>query len=152
MQGTTGYNDETIETPIGYLDPRTIPGGVMFSAVIDSIGNIAGQDVTFQYTITNIGNGFNKDSGKFKVPVDGVYEFSFSTYDNSPFNVYIHVRKNGADLFTVRSSDAANQYNSFGYTWQLSLNKNDIINLYVTNQILANISHPFSFIGKLVSE
>jgi hypothetical protein len=152
MQGTTGYNDETIETLIGYLDPRTIPGGVMFSAVIDSKQNIGNQDVTFEYTVTNIGNGFNKDLGKFKAPVDGVYEFSFSTIDNSGSNVYIHVRKNGADLFKVRSSINASDHNSFGYTWQLSLNKNDLINLYVQNYIYAFSDHPFSFIGKLVSE
>jgi hypothetical protein len=47
-------------------------------------------------------------------------------------------------------NEPANLKNSFGYTWQLSLKKHDIINLYVENAIYVGYSHPFSFIGKML--
>jgi hypothetical protein len=154
MVNTIGYEDETMEILVGYLDPTSIPGGVMFGAVSDSLeGSIIDQDITFEYTVSNIGNAFDASTGIFKVPVDGTYQFAFSTYDqSSTTRAYVQVFKNGTKVFSVVSSHPAEIANRFGHTWQMSLKKNDQINLHIAGTIWSSNAHPVSFIGKLVAE
>jgi hypothetical protein len=154
MVNTIGYEDETMEILVGYLYPTSIPGGVMFGAVSDTLeSTFFDQDIVFDYTVSNIGNAFDVSTGIFKVPVDGTYQFTFSAYDaDSTARAYIQVFKNGLKVFSFLSSNPAEIMNHFGHTWQMLLKKDDQINLHVTGGIWSGINHPVSFVGKLVAE
>ena len=51
---------------------------VIFSAVRTKNYVNPGDNITFDDTVTNIGNGIDPESGVFTAPVSGIYSFSIS--------------------------------------------------------------------------
>jgi hypothetical protein len=156
LEDSEGYEDPTMESMIGYLDTHSLPGGVMFAAALVGTGNIAdGRYLTFTDLISNVANSFEKSTGTFTTPVTGTYEFSFSSVTGSNIGSYanIYVRKNGENVSMIRDDNNSDNYNNFGHTWQMNLQKGDTINLYLHGGTIyiSSVDHTV-FIGKLVAE
>ncbi|KAL4225810.1 hypothetical protein ACF0H5_013800 [Mactra antiquata] len=67
-----------------------------FSTMNHAVTNTgSNQQIPFQNVITNIGNGYNKYSGDFRVPVSGVYVFSATITPHSGHSTHYYFVVNG---------------------------------------------------------
>jgi hypothetical protein len=160
MDESDGYNGLDIETSLGYLDPRSLPGGVLFSAQISLTSLIKPtQPIVFDKTILNIGDAFEPTTGMFTAPTNAVYQFMFSanTYGSASYLTYIEVHVNGEVVFQIREDypSGSSSGNKFGHNWSMNLNNGDTMQLILTNGRLGYSSdylYPIVLIGQLVSE
>jgi hypothetical protein len=154
MDKVNGYEDEDLELFIGYLEPRSLPGGVIFAAqrVSSSNSEYVTGDMTYTVTITNIGNGFDKTTGIFMAPVAGTYQFNYSSQGNFAAAVHVFVKKNGSIQFETYEGGADNDAGILGMTFQISLVKGEQINMYVDGQVYIENDMPAFFSGFLISE
>lgn len=158
MKSTDGYEDVTMESSIGYLDPRTLPGGVLFSAFLKfdtAAVNLGPGAITFNETTTNVGNSFDISTGIFKTPVDGTYQFTFSSITGSvsPSFAYVYVQKNGLNHLLIMEKNANGIWNKFGQTWVMNLLTGDQIGLYVFDgTIYIHYARQTIFTGELILE
>ncbi|KAL4225812.1 hypothetical protein ACF0H5_013802 [Mactra antiquata] len=108
------------------------------STVISNTGS--DQQIPFQNVITNVGNGYNKYSGDFRVPVSGVYVFSatitphtgqhghfyyvvngraesyFYSHYGSSATQQVVLNLNAGDTIAVHASDAGYRIEGSGYS------------------------------------
>jgi hypothetical protein len=159
MESTDGYEDVAMESSIGYLDLRSLPGGVVFSAMLnnDPPLNLRPGTLIFTKIVSNIGNSFDLSTGIFKVPVSGTYQFTFSslTGHNDNSYAYVQVMKNGNMELNIMERNAQGYLNSFGQTWQMNLISGDNLSLYlgITGSTIYLDSQRFTtFTGELVLE
>ena len=157
------------------LDAKKIGTPVIFAAVRKSaLGEYnhvkPGADITFTEMVTNIGNGMDPETGVFKAPVTGVYEFSISAESNiEDPTTSINVFKNDEYEFRITDLNQSNQKNhvNIAYTWCLELVQDETVKLAMSNSngLFVNyqvfvwfngylMSNPviFSVIRKAVSE
>ncbi|XP_060887570.1 cerebellin-1-like [Labrus mixtus] len=91
---------------------------VAFSASLSNFGEInrgpsTDKTLIFKRIFSNIGNGYDKSTGVFTAPVDGLYYFSFSTYGYNTHVMGAMLIKNGIlqistyDFPSVDSSDSS---------------------------------------------
>jgi hypothetical protein len=161
MESTDGYEDVAMESSIGYLDLRSLPGGVVFSAMLnnDPPLNLRPGTLIFTKIVSNIGNSFDLITGIFKVPVSGTYQFTFSSLTGSDSNSlsYVQVMKNGnIEMSIMEGYRYSKGYlNSFGQTWQMNLISGDNLSLYLadTGGIIYLVNQGFTtFTGELILE
>ncbi|XP_045157047.2 caprin-2-like isoform X2 [Mercenaria mercenaria] len=70
-----------------------VGGGVAFTAYMDHDGDFgADQTIIFNRVITNEGSGYNKYTGVFTCPQDGMYLFSFFIWERSDTDTIKQVR------------------------------------------------------------
>jgi hypothetical protein len=156
MDESDGYNDLDIETSLGYLDPRSLPGGVLFSAQIFLTSQLgANQPIVFDTTILNIGDAFDQTTGMFTAPTTAVYQFMFAA-NNGHSTLYpiIDVHVNGEVVFQIVEG-AGSIRSKFGHNWSINLNNGDTMQLILTQGYLrgySNYALPVVLIGQLVSE
>ena len=76
---------------------------------------------------------FDKKSGRFTTPLNGVYEFSLAIpHNNVKGSAYIIVEKNDAKELQFISYEPSNEgYNTLSFTWYMELKKDDKIRLKV---------------------
>lgn len=114
----------SVETP----GASTLP--VAFSAALTTTSTInAQQNVIFDKVITNVGNGYNKSSGKFTAPMKGLYFVSvtlFNFYHVSPTMELVQNDQNVVDLYLDGSG---HQNSGMSQTLVLQLNKGDTISV-----------------------
>jgi hypothetical protein len=158
MDESDGYNGLDIETSLGYLDPRSLPGGVLFSAQIFFTSRFdATQPIVFDKTILNIGDAFEPTTGMFTAPTNAVYQFMFSANNYGSVYTYIEVHVNGEVVFQIKEvfSSGVSTGNKFGHNWSMNLNNGDTMQLILTNGYLdysSDYAYPIVLIGQLVSE
>jgi hypothetical protein len=154
MDKVNGYEDEDLELFIGYVELRSLAGGVIFAArASSSDGMYVTGDMTHTVTITNIGNGFDKTTGICMAPVAGMYQFNYSSQGNYYGSVQVFVKKNGSNQFGTYEGNADGNYGILGMTFQMSLVKGDQINMSVnTGQVYIRDDMPAFFSGFLISE
>ncbi|XP_038047582.1 collagen alpha-1(X) chain-like [Patiria miniata] len=103
--GEKGLKGEPGETTVVTPTPPTI---VAFSAVLTShFRGGSGADVVFSSATTNIGDGYDSQSGVFTCPVAGAYFVSvnlMSLGDDS--GVYHHLKLNGQTVITLHDNQA----------------------------------------------
>ena len=81
-----------------------------------------GDDITFDDTVTNIGNGMDPESGVFTAPISGIYSFSLSAIQqftsstswNNQVGI-IQVLRDGELEFYI---EELNQYDITNYDWE----------------------------------
>jgi hypothetical protein len=159
MESTNGYEDVTMETPIGYLDPRTLPGGVLFSASIRPASG--SHDITYGALIfneiqLNIGNGFSQETGIFTVPMTGTYRFTFSS-ESALTNTYdftsIKILKNEVIYSYIVDGNNGDNLDRMSHVWVMFLNASDAIHLSVNiNGIYTSYNRETTFSGELVDQ
>ena len=125
---------------------------VIFSAVREqkAVDQII---ITFDKTVTNIGNGMNPESGVFTAPVSGIYSFSLSgsRFFKTSGAVYIDVLKNEEVEFTIIEQNyyfqiTKTDQEGLNQSWMMSLAQNDKVqmklnlglDLYFYSQIVVN--------------
>jgi hypothetical protein len=157
MESTDGYEDVTMEKAMGYLDPRTLPGGVLFSASIrpeSGWQDISSGALIFNKIHLNIGNGFSQETGIFTVPMTGTYRFTFSSESARTLSATsIGVNKNGVLYSYIHDGNVADNYNNMSYVWVMFLNASDTIQLSVgDNGIYTDSNRETTFSGELVDQ
>ena len=98
----------------------------------------SGSDYVFDSVITNIGSHYNSTTGKFTVPIAGIYHISANilAMDNTNANGFIltkNTNNNQADeLARVRSHDSSqSNHNSLTVSVTVNLNVNDTVFCHV---------------------
>jgi hypothetical protein len=153
MTTSQNYNDVNMETLIGYVDPRSLPGGVMFAVLNSGNGIIVNVDLTFNHVVSNVGNSMNPTTGIFKAPVLGTYQFSFSAVTGSEGGMsYVYVFKNGEEAMAIVEESKVVGRNNFGQNWQMNLKTGDEIKLTLYGTIFEDSVVHTVFIGQLVAE
>ncbi|XP_052678040.1 complement C1q tumor necrosis factor-related protein 3-like [Crassostrea angulata] len=115
------------------LGIRTVPAPtecmIAFYAYMSTTETYPGTHHTIIYDneVTNIGNGYNRLSGIFTAPVDGVYVFSWTIFMGHPgeyktIELMLNSRRVGASYVYD-----LNAYSSVSGTAVLSMQKNDIV-------------------------
>ena len=147
-----------METPLGFLDTFLDPEIISFVVYKNSGGDLSG-DVTYDTILYNHGGGLDKDSGEFRVPKSGLYEFSFHAQvggRDSDNSARVYMYKNGAsslflqEFYIVNSS---NQWVSSTLTWTLELEVNDVIKMRVERGVIYSVSSQWiNFSGHLIRE
>jgi len=123
-------------------------------AVVRKTDVAAGQSITFDTVIANIGESMDATSGTFTAKRQGLYMFTFTTVSqDAEKRVLIQVLKNGAEIFVIEDGNSKNQSN-ISYSWMLQLVQGDIITL--TNHPSYNGLHGCSndwihFTGQLLN-
>ena len=79
------------------------------------------------------GGGFEKSSGTYTVPEDGIYIFGLKAYSGSQLartqiNFY---KNNAADIIAVYDGNDKDNFNNLGTTWTDTLKKGDKLRLKV---------------------
>ena len=96
-------------------------------AVVRKSDIAAGQNITFDTVIANIGESMDATSGTFTAKIRGLYMFTFTTVSqNDKGAVHIWVKKNGSNVFLIEDGNAENQSN-ISASWMLQLDQGDTI-------------------------
>ena len=151
MQNSDGYDDNSIESLLGYLNTSPEPAQIMFSVYSNS-GNIeGGHYIDFDYTWINNGNHFSLSDGEFTAPIHGNYEFSFSGHHNpNAHHTKILVLKNGNVVQGFQAYDHSYVIN-LSSIWITELKAGDKIRLSVFAGSLYCSSNAYrTFSGKLL--
>ena len=95
-----------------------------------------GDDITFDETVTNIGNGMDPKSGVFTAPISGIYSFSFSAiqrFDPPESKGLVQVLKDGQVEFYIEElSQPVRLFEDFeglNHSWMMSLLHNEKVHL-----------------------
>lgn len=101
-------------------------------SLVKSYSLVVGDSIQFDDIVTNIGNAFNKATGKFTCPVDGTYVFSTSIVCDKLDIMHVAVLKNGKPMFnSLCDNRSGNSWNQGGGMTILSLNSGDTVHLGV---------------------
>lgn len=73
------------------------------------------EDVKFENVITNVGDCYNPETGRFRVPVDGVYQFNIAVAAQGRRKVLFSQRGRMNDLNLVRT----NHWSLLPIFWQM---------------------------------
>jgi len=114
------------------LDERTKP--VSFRAFRESFGEDIIKDwITFEKLSELRGGGFDKSSGTYTVPEDGIYIFGLKATSGSQLAwTQIDFYKNNAlDQTVVTDVNDKDNFNNLGTTWIDTLKKGDEVRLKV---------------------
>ena len=147
-----------METPLGFLDTFLDPEIISF-AVYKNSGSYLSGDVTYDTILYNQGGGLDKDSGEFRVPKSGLYEFSFYALvggRDSENDARVYMYKNGASSLLLQQfyiNNPSDQWVSSTLTWTVELEVNDVIKMRVTSGVIYSTSSQWiNFSGHLIRE
>ena len=147
-----GYFSD-LETPIGTLETFSDSGRVMFSVSKRSTSGIG--VIIFDEVIQDTANGYDANTGVFKVPTSGVYDFTFSAH-NDCRDPYVFLFKDGvkeAIIYEWNDGDAGGCSMTGGSTWTMNLKKDEEITLQVTaGSLLGGLEQSITFSGYLRQE
>ena len=105
---------------------------ILFSAYANTQGSVQG-DVTYDVTLLNEGQAFNKHTGIFLCPQDGTYGFSFSApRETSTMHAYVFINER-KDIYL---DDHGNGDNVVSYTWSANLQVGDRVKIQVEDGAL----------------
>ena len=86
--------------------------------------------ITFNRIDANEGEGFNEESGRFRAPVGGTYEFDFSGYTNDlTSQTRVHVYKDGSPHFSCINGKEGSFANEFECTLMRKLSPGEEVYL-----------------------
>ena len=96
-----------------------------------------GADLNFDEVDVNIGEAFDGD--KFKVPISGIYKFTFSGRGGTSFT-YIAVLINDKATFHIKDGKLTEgaAKDNFSYTWMMELKAGDDVKLRARRDLYVN--------------
>jgi len=143
------------DTEIGYLDIKTIHGGVHFYVHKSCSASNENGIIRFDLVKLNMGNAYNKSAGVFKAPKSGVYQFAFNALNYPDFKDFlvVYLRVNGVNIGITFSLSGLFQYPVSLHS-TLKLKKGDRVDLYkARGQLDCNDQELSShFTGSLLEE
>merc|ERR1711879_38857 len=92
----------------------------------------ANQIVVYRTIFTNIGGGYDSNTGKFKCPVSGLYVFQFHALSHSGSNMWLELHHNYNYVASIYGH-VDNDYASGGNSVILKLSKNDEVYITTTD-------------------
>lgn len=96
-----------------------------FVGLSENMGPISeNTDVKFDRVVTNVGDGYDMETGKFTAPVDGVYQFNIIISAQGRQKAAVMVLKNGEMVTTVWAESVPSWATSSNVA-VLSLSKGD---------------------------
>ena len=98
--------------------------------VSDTISMTKGNIVIFNEIVTNLGDGYNKDSGSFTAPVSGVYSFSLYFMTSNTAWSYLGIYVNGESQCNVAGHSA---YGVSGCSVIKEIKTGDVVNVRVAH-------------------
>ena len=100
--------------------------------------------------LANIGGGYDIETGKFKAPIKGTYEFSLTVNSDDGYGG-VFVERNGTNEWGFYSRSVA--HSSIGPTWIMHLNQYDTIRLRVQGvAVYTDSQNNRIFSGKLIKK
>ena len=146
-----GYLDAALEQSIGYkIEAFPDPGRIMFSVYKNNPDQIMFTgDLTYNHEVENVGGHLDLETGIFKSPTDGSFQFTFSGSGYTSGEDYIGVYVNGQLRFLIYEND--DTYSSLNYTWVLYLSEADEVRLRtIKGGLLVQSNIIFTFTGLLL--
>ena len=99
--------------------------------------------ITFTHIDANEGEGFNKESGRFRAPVAGTYQFDFFGYvGNEKIQTKVTIYKDDSDIYSFWGTASA----TLKYTWMLKVSSGEEVYLKLVPGKLQSVS----FSGQLL--
>ncbi|XP_033119551.1 complement C1q subcomponent subunit C-like [Anneissia japonica] len=98
----------------------------------------------------NVGEDFDKNTGKFTCRISGFYYFMFSFLSQSGYDLYVKMKLNGRVITTVRRSTTSG-YDQLSSGATVQLNVSDEV--WLTNEgrhVYGSSAHPLTFTGFMV--
>uniref|UniRef100_A0A3Q1H0D3 C1q domain-containing protein n=1 Tax=Acanthochromis polyacanthus TaxID=80966 RepID=A0A3Q1H0D3_9TELE len=130
---------------------------IAFSASLANSGEIyrgpsTDKTLVFKRVFSNIGNGYNVNSGIFTPPVNGLYYFSFSTYGYNTHTVGAMLMKNSVHQISTYESPAADgsDSSSNAAVLQLAAGDNVHMELWDGGRVFDNLNGHTTFSGFLL--
>ena len=148
MQNVQGYEDNSMESLIGYINTSPEPNQIIFSAWSYKSEHIAAPNyITFdRFYITN-GDYFDLASGVFTTPIKGTYEFTMTGHAIDGGGCYIRIMVNEVEMHEIRIAN----YGVGSPTLILPLKQNDKVRLQVNEHTCSSRSNMYrTFSGKLL--
>uniref|UniRef100_A0A3B1JW35 Complement C1q-like protein 2 n=1 Tax=Astyanax mexicanus TaxID=7994 RepID=A0A3B1JW35_ASTMX len=152
------YRLKTAETQLGVLKQenkgRT---NVVFSASLRSFGNVGPfkTETTLKYSnvFTNVGKGYDSNTGTFTVPVSGVYLFMFYNHALGAKATYLTLTRNGQRVVTTghhRNTFESSHNGANAITLQLRKGDKMCIRLWAENWVFDDDKNYTTFTGILL--
>ncbi|XP_041635883.1 cerebellin 11 [Cheilinus undulatus] len=130
---------------------------VAFSASLASFGEIykgpcTDKTLIFKRIFSNVGNGYDENTGVFTAPVDGFYFFSFTTYGyNTHVTGAILLKNNSRHISTYEfPSDDGSDTSSNSVVLQLAASDAVHMELWDDGRVFDNLNGHTTFSGFLV--
>ena len=129
MQSVQGYEDNGMESLIGYINTSPEPNQIIFSAWSNKEEQIPAPNyINFDHFYITNGDYFDLASGVFTAPVKGTYEFTMTGHAYSNKNCYIQILKNEVEMQEIYTG---NYFDAASTTLIMPLNINDKVRLKV---------------------
>ena len=108
--------------------------------------------ITYDSVIFDKFGNFNKDTGIFRAPRDGVYAFFFSAYFHTTVADSLSYYVNGERGSQYIHHTGEAKYTTHSAYWSLNLMKGDEMYLHndIANSLLVNKDHQLHFMGMSV--
>ncbi|XP_007253235.3 caprin-2 [Astyanax mexicanus] len=139
---------------------KKLPSGrtnVVFSASLRSFGNVGPfkTETTLKYSnvFTNVGKGYDSNTGTFTVPVSGVYLFMFYNHALGAKATYLTLTRNGQRVVTTghhRNTFESSHNGANAITLQLMKGDKMCIRLWAENWVFDDDKNYTTFTGILL--
>ena len=161
MDSESGYDNPNLETKLGYSKIQSTAEGVLFNVYKIMPGESGGTYqgiLTYTNIVSNFGGGMDIESGIFTVPLDGFYNFHFTTLTERErldrrFELMIMVDGHRSQNVYDKADNA---YNNIAYSWQMQLKTGQQVYLQFQENAQGIWSngpyYPAIFEGQLVME
>jgi hypothetical protein len=73
--------------------------------------SVMGEIIVFNKVWTNVGNGYNPNTGKFTAPKGGLYQISGTVMSVSGKYLHVHLFKNDKQTVSLYTGDCFNTLN-----------------------------------------
>ncbi|XP_069015015.1 complement C1q tumor necrosis factor-related protein 3-like [Embiotoca jacksoni] len=130
---------------------------IAFSASLASFGEIykgpcTDRTLIFKRVFSNIGNGYNSNTGVFTAPVSGLYYFTFATYGYNTHTVGAILTKNDVLQISTYDSPTADGSDSSSNAAVLQLAAGDEVHvqLWENGRVFDNLNGHTTFSGFLL--
>ncbi|KAM9425340.1 cerebellin 11 [Pholidichthys leucotaenia] len=125
---------DVAEQEIDRLKLNTAPPQIAFSVSLSNSGQInkdssTDKTLVFKRVFSNIGNGYDVNTGIFTAPVNGLYHFTFSTYGSNSRITGAILKKNNVQQISTYEAPSGDGATSNGNAAILQLAADDKVHV-----------------------
>ena len=133
------------------MGPSSDFGRIAFAALRNSGHVAAGNTISYNVLIANVGNAFSHETGIFTCPQSGSYSFSFSAEIDGSSDIHVYMTRNGHNEVLIDNHGNVT-YTNLSYVWSLKLQRGDKIQMkvYSGDKLYVGSERHVHFSGHLV--